>query len=85
VSLQPYDGVGLVPLIDRETKITLVTPQGTRAMVLHWPEPFVNGSAKPPGKSIMVPVKVLDGPAAGRVLEVDARAIRLGSEDGGDR
>lgn len=85
VSLQPYGDHGLVPLTDRAAKITLVTPPGTRAMVLDWPRTFVDGSPKPPEKSIMVPVKVLDGPAAGRVLDVDARAIRLGPEDGGDR
>lgn len=85
VSLQPYDGSGLVPLIDDDGKSTLVTPSGTRALVLNWPKPFVDGSPRPPAKSIMVPVKVIDGPAAGRVLDVDARAIRLGVEDGGDR
>ncbi|MFC7618728.1 substrate-binding periplasmic protein [Microlunatus sp. GCM10028923] len=86
VTLHPHDD-GLVSLIDPRSKSILVTPTGTRALVLDWPEPFVTGSPNQPTKSIMVPVKVLDGPATGRVLEVDARSLQLrtGTAKEGDR
>src|SRR5690606_752445 len=82
VELHAYDDSGLVPLRDADAGTTLITPAGTSALVLEWPKPFVEGSPGPPAEPVQVPVKLLDGPAAGRVLTVDARAIRLTAKDG---
>ncbi|MFY1693347.1 substrate-binding periplasmic protein [Plantactinospora sp. WMMB782] len=78
VALDPVGGTGLVELLDERGGLVLLAPQGTRAQVLHWPEEFVGRAGPTPGR-ILVEVKLTNGPAQGRVLRVDARALRLGT------
>ncbi|WP_329106937.1 transporter substrate-binding domain-containing protein [Micromonospora sp. NBC_01699] len=79
VTLIPVGGTGLVELLDQDGKLVLLAPKGTRAQVLAWPEAF-GASPGPPPDRILVRVKVTNGPAQGRVLHVDARALLLGTE-----
>ncbi|MDG4763994.1 transporter substrate-binding domain-containing protein [Solwaraspora sp. WMMD406] len=94
VTLEPADGSGLVELLDPDGRLALVAPRGTRAQVLDWPEVFVGPSAAPSagagepngqtaslGRPILVPVKIVNGPAQGRVFHVDARFINLDGAD----
>ncbi|GAA4703638.1 substrate-binding periplasmic protein [Phytohabitans rumicis] len=76
VALTPTGGSGLVELLDEAGRPVLLAPQGTRARVLTWPAEFTGAASKPPGR-LLVKVKVTNGPAQGRVLYVDARAVRL--------
>lgn len=76
VTLTPVALSGLVELLDQEGKPVLLAPKGTRARVLAWPEAFV-GTGGPPSAKVLVKVKVTNGPAQGRVLHVDARALLL--------
>ncbi|HEY0698658.1 MAG TPA: transporter substrate-binding domain-containing protein, partial [Micromonospora sp.] len=76
VILTPAGETGLVELLDSGGKPVLLAPQGTRARVLAWPTEFVAPPGPRPGR-ILVRVKVVNGPARGRVLYVDARAVQL--------
>ncbi|MFJ8581147.1 substrate-binding periplasmic protein [Micromonospora sp. NPDC093277] len=76
VTLTPVGETGLVELLDDKGNLVLVAPQGTRAQVLTWPEQFVR-SAGTRRERILVQVKITNGPARGRVLHVDARALLL--------
>ncbi|AVT40257.1 hypothetical protein C6W10_31680 [Plantactinospora sp. BB1] len=78
VTLDPVGGTGLVELLDERGNLVLLAPQGTRARVLDWPAEFVARAGPSPGP-ILVEVKLTNGPAQGRVLHVDARALRLGT------
>lgn len=79
VTLTPLGETGLVELLDDKGKLVLIAPRGTRAQVLTWPEPFVRSAGTLPGR-ILVPVKITNGPAQGRVFHVDARALLLESK-----
>lgn len=87
VTLAPVGETGLVELLDSSGRLVLLAPQGTRARVLAWPEDFVGSAGARSGQSlgtvpprrILVKVKVANGPAQGRVLYVDARALQLGA------
>ncbi|RLP93396.1 hypothetical protein EAD89_06205 [Micromonospora sp. BL4] len=76
VTLTPVAASGLVELLDQGGKRVLLAPKGTRAQVLAWPEAFVE-TAGPPPAQVLVKVKITNGPAQGRVLHVDARALLL--------
>jgi polar amino acid transport system substrate-binding protein len=76
VGLAPTGGSGLVELLDAGGAVELLAPQGTRAQVVKWPAEF-GGVSSPPPRRILVQVKIVNGPAQGRVLYVDARALRL--------
>ncbi|MGW4463050.1 substrate-binding periplasmic protein [Micromonospora sp. NPDC004704] len=76
VTLTPVGETGLVELLDQDGRTVLLAPKGTRARVLSWPEAFV-GTGTPPPARILVRVKVTNGPAQGRVVHVDARALLL--------
>ncbi|GAA3771140.1 hypothetical protein GCM10022225_67870 [Plantactinospora mayteni] len=78
VTLDPVGGSGLVELLDERGRLVLLAPQGTRAQVLDWPTEFVDRAGPTPGR-ILVEVKLTNGPGQGRVLHVDARALRLGA------
>ncbi|MBB4957062.1 substrate-binding periplasmic protein [Micromonospora polyrhachis] len=79
VTLIPVGDTGLVELLDDNGRLALLAPQGTRAQVLVWPREFVAspGASRAP---ILVKVKVVNGPAQGRVLHVDARALLIDAE-----
>ncbi|WP_328417897.1 transporter substrate-binding domain-containing protein [Micromonospora sp. NBC_00389] len=79
VTLTPSGKTGLVELLNADGKLVLLAPGGTRARVLTWPKEFV-GSAGTPSENILVEVKVTNGPAKGRVLYVDARALQIEAE-----
>jgi polar amino acid transport system substrate-binding protein len=81
LTLQPVGATGLVVLTDRSGRL-LITPAGTRVRVVTWPAAFTQGLDRLPTRPVRVVVKVLDGPARGRVMTVDARALVL---DGGAR
>lgn len=51
-----------------------MTPRGTRASVIEWPHEFGGDTADVP---ILIKVKLLDGPSAGRVLYVNALAVTM--------
>ncbi|GAA4445707.1 substrate-binding periplasmic protein [Phytohabitans houttuyneae] len=74
VALTPTGASGLVELLDEAGRPVLLAPRGTRARVLAWPEEFTGGGR--PGRAL-VKVKVVNGPAQGRVLYVDARSVAL--------
>lgn len=76
VTLSPTGETGLVELLDERGTVKLLAPQGTRAQVLAWPGEFVGAAGASPGR-LLVKVKVVNGPARGRVLYVDARALHL--------
>lgn len=76
VALAPAGASGLVELLDAAGEPVLLAPRGTRARVLEWPEPFTGTGGERPAR-VLVRVKVANGPARGRVLYVDARAIQL--------
>lgn len=78
VTLQPLGDDGLVRLRDGGGR-TVLTPTGTAVRVVEWPPEFSQGVAGDPATDIDVQVKVLDGPARGRILTVDARSLVLGS------
>ncbi|MFC3501948.1 substrate-binding periplasmic protein [Micromonospora krabiensis] len=94
VTLTPTGASGLVELLDEKGDVLLLAPRGTRARVIRWPDAFVDtaggatpsraaGGAGTPGGTagrILVPVKVTNGPAQGRALYVDARALLLTPE-----
>lgn len=76
VALTPTGPSGLVELLDAAGRPVLLAPRGTRARVLAWPEQFTGtGGGRP--QRVLVQVKVENGPARGRVLFVDARAVEL--------
>ncbi|MFY1636265.1 substrate-binding periplasmic protein [Solwaraspora sp. WMMB335] len=81
VTLVPSGGSGLVELLDADGALALLAPRGTRAQVLSWPDEFVTGATSatpgPASVPVLVPVKIIKGPAQGRVFRVDARAISL--------
>lgn len=79
VTLTPIGSSGLVELLDESGQPVLLAPRGTRASVLSWPDEFVRGAGGRTGR-ILVRVKVTNGPARGRVLRVDARALVLAEE-----
>jgi ABC-type amino acid transport substrate-binding protein len=76
VALEPVGERGLVELLDATGRLALLAPRGTRAQVLNWPDAFAGAAGTPPAR-ILVRVKVTNGPAQGRVLYVDARALLL--------
>lgn len=77
VGLAPTGDSGLVELMDPRGRVVLLAPQGTRAQVMQWPAEF-GGVGVSLRRRILVQVKIVNGPARGRVLYVDARALRLG-------
>jgi hypothetical protein len=89
VELVPADEGGLVDLLSQDGALSLLATRGTRARVLTWPEEFVSAVAPPVGAprpvssgreaapAWLVEVKLLNGPAQGRVFWVDARAVVL--------
>jgi polar amino acid transport system substrate-binding protein len=79
VTLAPVAIPGLVQLLQADGTPALLAAQGTRARVLEWPAPFVTAVGAPVDP-ILVPVKLLNGPAQGRVFSVDARALILESD-----
>lgn len=76
VALNPFGNTGLVELLDANGKLVLLAPQGTRAQVLAWPKEFSDAGAGV-GERVLIQVKISNGPARGRVLYVDARAVQL--------
>jgi hypothetical protein len=76
VTLTPYGKTGLVELLDEQGGPVLLAPRGTRARVLAWPAEFA-ASPSPRTGRVLVRVKVTNGPARGRVLYVDARAVQI--------
>ncbi|WP_262287234.1 ABC transporter substrate-binding protein [Micromonospora sp. MA102] len=84
VTLEPTGGGGLVELLDDKGDVLLLAPRGTRARVISWPESFVSSARTPAGQApaqrILVQVKITNGPAQGRALYVDARALLLTPE-----
>lgn len=76
VTLEPVGTTGLVELLDANGSVVLLAPRGTRAKVLAWPTEFTGVDAGPPARSL-VKVKITNGPAQGRMLYVDARAVVL--------
>jgi ABC-type amino acid transport substrate-binding protein len=76
VALTPTGRSGLVELLDATGRQVLLAPKGTRARVLAWPEEFTGARTGPPER-ILVKVKLANGPAQGRVVYVDARAVQL--------
>lgn len=82
VELVPAEQDQLVELVDDPGRPgeRLVAPRGTTALVMEWPDSFVVGAARAPAQPVHVRVKILDGPARGRVLYVDARDLRLRRE-----
>ncbi|WP_117212312.1 substrate-binding periplasmic protein [Allorhizocola rhizosphaerae] len=76
VTLTPIGETGLVELLDANGNLVLLAPQGTRAQVLAWPKEFTD-SGTGAGERVLIQVKVSNGPARGRVLYVDARAVQL--------
>lgn len=80
VTLEPVGATGLVELLDASGTVVLLAPRGTRAKVLAWPQEFAGAGATPPGR-VLVKVKITNGPAQGRVLHVDARAVVLEAAD----
>ena len=82
VELAPLDGQGAVEMIDQAAGSTLLAPRGTKALVLEWPEAYVQGAPSAPSQPLVVRAKVLNGPARGRVVLIDARAVRLPGPSG---
>lgn len=82
VELVPVDDRGLIELTDPTDDSTFLAPQGTEAVVLAWPDAFTEGDADGARRTPAVRVKVLNGPSAGRVVDVDARSIRLSTSSG---
>jgi ABC-type amino acid transport substrate-binding protein len=80
VNLAPEGTTGFVELLDADGTLALLAPRGTRARVLDWPQVFVTGPADA-SASVLARVKILNGPARGRVLHVDARALVLPDAD----
>nr|WP_275585392.1 transporter substrate-binding domain-containing protein [Blastococcus saxobsidens] len=80
VLLEPVDDADLVELFAADGTPALVAPRGTRARVLSWPAPFVSAAGEAT-EGLLVPVKLLNGPAQGRVFQVDARALALTGSD----
>lgn len=77
VELAPVGDRRLVQLwSDADGGRPTLAPQGSRALVLDWPDEF-EGTVAPGTTASRARVKVLNGPARGRVLWVDADAIRL--------
>ncbi|WP_344454503.1 transporter substrate-binding domain-containing protein [Actinocorallia aurantiaca] len=76
VALEPVGGAGLAELLDETGRTVLYAPRGTRAKVLAWPKEFTE-KADPAPERILVEVKIINGPASGRALYVDARALLL--------
>ncbi|MGH3240959.1 MAG: substrate-binding periplasmic protein [Spirillospora sp.] len=76
VTLDPVGKSGLVELLDDAGRTVLYSPRGTRARVLTWPDKLAGRDGAKPGR-ILVKVKVTNGPAQGRALNVDARALHL--------
>jgi polar amino acid transport system substrate-binding protein len=74
VTLLPAGDTGLVELLDPVYEQVLYSPPGTLARVLAWGAGFDDPQPEPP---IMVEVKVLNGPAQGRLVLVDARYVQL--------
>ncbi|GAA1851305.1 hypothetical protein GCM10009751_04740 [Myceligenerans crystallogenes] len=79
VRLEPYTESGLVELLDATGRQVLLAPRGTEAEVLTWPDELTT-TAEQGSKPPLVEIKVTAGPAAGRVVFVDARSIVVGSE-----
>lgn len=79
VELAPAAADELVVLLEHADADAphLLAPPGTTALVLEWPAAFTTGPAGPADDDVFVEVRVLDGPARGRVVFVDARSIRL--------
>lgn len=77
VELVPADDTGVIELTDEDDGSTVLAPQGTEAKVLKWPDSFTEGGADAPESPSAVRVKILNGPSAGRVVDVGARSIRL--------
>lgn len=69
VELRSADGGG-VEVLDEEGNTAGVTPSGTRAVVEAWPE-------EPTTSSTSVPLKILDGPLAGRYLAVRIEDLEI--------
>jgi hypothetical protein len=76
VGLAPTGESGLVELMDAHGRVVLLAPQGTQAQVMQWPAEF-GGVGVSLRRRILVQVKIVNGPARGRVVYVDARALRL--------
>ncbi len=76
VALEPVGGAGLAELLDKNGRTVLYAPRGTRAKVPARPKEFT-GQADPTLERILVQVKIINGPADGRALYVDARALLL--------
>jgi ABC-type amino acid transport substrate-binding protein len=79
VQLEPFTSGTLVELLDKHGQTILLAPRGTAATVLDWPAEFTN-VAGPNSESPLIQVKITTGPAAGRVVFVDSRAIIIGGE-----
>ncbi|WP_369371423.1 substrate-binding periplasmic protein [Promicromonospora sp. Populi] len=79
VELEPFTSDGLVELLDERGRTILLAPRGTGATVLDWPAEFTNAAA-PESEPPLVQVKITTGPATGRVVFVDSRAITIGGE-----
>lgn len=55
----------------------MMAPPGTTARVLRWPAAYTRGTRSPERASVWLPVKVLTGPAAGRVARVRVRHVEV--------
>jgi polar amino acid transport system substrate-binding protein len=76
VELHPVGAENLIRLVDAHGQ-AYFAPLGTRALVMQWPDAFSSGAASDAEGQFTVTVKVLNGPLQGRVMQVDARAVRL--------
>lgn len=79
VRLEPAEGSALVQLRTRDGGPSILAPRGTLAEVLEWPGVFT-GQEGPGSVAVLVKVKLINGPAQGRVAWVDAATLVL---DGG--
>lgn len=78
IELKAFGPHGLVELIESDASV-VYTPQGTAARVLQWPDEFLIRGEPLTGPGLEVTVQILDGPAIGRIVTVDARSVRLAS------
>lgn len=76
VQLVPAGDEGVVQVHDEAGAVAFVTPRGTGAEVLVWPDYFTRGQP-PKAEDDLIEVKLTNGPGQGRVVWVSARNVEL--------
>lgn len=76
--LRPAGSKGPVDIVDPATQKSFLTPSGTSVRVEQWPDPFRVGFSGELPRNLRVPVKILNGPLVGRVLQARVTDIELG-------